>query len=339
VKPVLADVIGHRRVVSLLSSAAARGFLPPTLLFAGQSGVGKFAVARALAQVINCLEPVATDTLPLDACGRCRACDRIMRGQHVDVTVLEPDDKASIKTDVVRDVLDRVGYRPFEGRKRVVIIREADALESQAQNALLKSLEEPPPSTMFILTSAVPGMLLPTVRSRCMRLRFGRLTESEVAQVLIRQTAVSEPDARAAAALADGSVGAAMALASADLAVLRELAFQLLRVAGQTTATTLRLQAAATLASVKPKIDRTRDELGLILRMTASMLRDIELLNVGADATAVANATHRDELSELARSYPGSRARDAFATVDRALAALERNAGTKIVADWVATQI
>jgi DNA polymerase-3 subunit delta' len=181
--------------------------------------------------------------------------------------------------------------------------------------------------------------LLPTVRSRCMRLRFGRLTESEVAQVLIRQTAVSEGDARAAAALADGSVGAAMALASADLAVLRELAVQLLRVAGQTTATTLRLQAAATLASVKPKIDRTRDELGLILRMTASMLRDIELLNVGAAATAVANATHRDELSELARSYAGSRARDAFATVDRALAALERNAGTKIVADWVATQI
>jgi DNA polymerase-3 subunit delta' len=339
VKPVLADVIGHRRVVSLLSAAAARGSLPPTLLFAGQSGVGKFAVARGLAQVINCLEPISTDTLPLDACGRCRACDRIMRGQHVDVTVLEPDDKASIKTDVVRDVLDRVGYRPFEGRKRVVIIREADALESQAQNALLKSLEEPPPSTMFILTSAVPGMLLPTVRSRCMRLRFGRLTEAEVAQVLVRQAAVSERDARAAAALADGSVGAAMALASADLAVLRELAFQLLRVAGQTTATTLRLQAASTLASVKPKVDRTRDELGLILRMTASMLRDIELLNVGGDATVVANATHRDELFELARSYGGSRARDAFATVDRALAALERNAGTKIVADWVATQI
>jgi DNA polymerase-3 subunit delta' len=335
----LALVTGHRRLVSLLSSAAARGSLPPTLLFAGQSGVGKFVVARALAQVVNCLQPVTTDALPLDACGRCRACDRISRGLHVDVTVLEPDDKASIKTDVVRDVLDRVGYRPFEGRQRVVIIREADALEPQAQNALLKSLEEPPPGTMFILTTAVPGALLPTVRSRCMRIRFGRLTEDEVAQVLMRESGVSEADARVAAPLADGSAGAALALASADLAVLRELAFQLLRVAAQSSAITLRLQAATTLALVKPKVDRSRDELGLILRMAASMLRDIELLNVGGDATVVANATHRDELAALCRAYSGSRARDAFSTMDRALAALERNAGTKVVADWVATHV
>jgi DNA polymerase-3 subunit delta' len=338
VKSAFGLIAGHHRVISLLSSAAVRASLPPTLLFVGQSGIGKFVVARALAQVLNCLEPVSTDALPLDACGRCRSCDRIARGLHVDVTVLEPDDKASIKTDVVRDVLDRVGYRPFEGRKRVVIIREADALEPQAQNGLLKSLEEPPSSTMFILTTAVPGALLPTVQSRCMRMRFGRLTEAEVAEILLRE-AVPEADARLAAALADGSAGAALALASADLAVLRELAFQLLRVAGQTSATTLRLQAAATLASVKPKVDRSRDELGLILRMAASMLRDLELLNVGGDATGVANATHRDKLAELSRSYAGSRARDAFATVDRALAALERNAGTKVVADWVATQI
>jgi DNA polymerase III subunit delta' len=332
-------VTGHRRVISLLSFAAARGSLPPTLLFAGPSGVGKFVVARALAQTVNCLEPVSTDILPLDACGRCRSCDRIARGLHVDVTVLEPDDKASIKTDVVREMLDRVGYRPFEGRRRMVIIREADALETQAQNALLKSLEEPPPSTMFILTTAVPGALLPTVRSRCMRMRFGRLTEAEITEILIRESGVPDADARAAAALADGSAGAALALANADLAVLRELAFQLLRVAGRGSAVSSRLQAATTLAVVKPKVDRTREELGLILRMAASMLRDIELLNIGGEATALANATHRDELAALSRSYAGSRARDAFATVDRALAALERNAGTKVVSDWVATQI
>ena len=76
----------------------------------------------------------------------------------------------------MRDGLSSTGFRPFEGKRRVVLIREADTLEPAAQNALLKSLEEPPPGTMFILTTAVPGVLLPTVRSRCMRLRFGRLT-------------------------------------------------------------------------------------------------------------------------------------------------------------------
>jgi DNA polymerase-3 subunit delta' len=324
-------VTGHRRLISLLSSAAARGSLPPTLLFAGPSGIGKFVVAQALAQTVNCLEPVSTDALPLDACGRCRACDRIARGLHVDVNVLEPDEKASIKTDVVREMLNGVGYRPFEGARRMVIIREADTLETQAQNALLKSLEEPPPSTMFILTTAIPGALLPTVRSRCMRMQFARLTEPEVAAILVRQSDVSEADAR--------SAGAALALASADLAVLRELAFQLLRVAGHSSSTAARLQAASALAVVKPKVDRPREEVGLILRMAASMLRDIELLNVGGDDQAVANATHRDQLAALSRSYAGSRARDAFGAVERALAGLERNAGTKVVADWVATQI
>jgi DNA polymerase-3 subunit delta' len=336
---VLARIIGHRRVIALLSSATRRASLPPTLLFAGQSGVGKFVVARSLAQVINCLEPVSTDALPLDACGQCRSCDRIARGMHVDVTVLEPDDKASIKTDVVREMLDRVGYRPFEGRQRVVIIREADALELQAQNALLKSLEEPPPGTMFILTTAVPGALVPTVRSRCMAMRFGRLTVGEVAEILVRQCEMPEADAQEAAGLADGSAGSAIALASTDLAVLRELAFQLLRVAGQGGAIAMRLTAAATLATVKPKVDRSREEMALILRMAAAMLRDMELLNVGGDLAAITNMTHRDELARLSRSYTGSRARDAFGTVDRALAALERNAGTKVVADWVATQI
>lgn len=336
---MFALLTGHRRVLSLLSLAAARGSLPPTLLFAGQPGIGKFVVARAVSQAINCLEPVSTEALPLDGCGRCRSCDRIARGMHVDVDVLEPDDKASIKTDVVRDVLGRVNYRPFEGTRRVVIIREADALEPQAQNALLKSLEEPPPSTMFILTTAVPGMLLPTVRSRCMQMRFGRLTEAEVAAIVIREAGLSEPEARAAAALAGGSAGEALALASADLAVLRELAFQLLRVAAQTTAIKTRLGTARTIAVIKPAVDRPREDVALILRMAASMLRDIELLNTAGDAAAVANAAHRDELAALSPAYAGDRARDAFSAVDRALAGLERNAGTKVVADWVATHI
>ncbi|HUE85675.1 MAG TPA: hypothetical protein VMO26_06320, partial [Vicinamibacterales bacterium] len=115
--------------------------------------------------------------------------------------------------------------------------------------------------------------------------------------------------------------------------------FQLLRVAGQSGAIATRLQAASTLVVVKPKVDRPREEMGLILRIAASMLRDIELLNAGGDGATVANATHGNELARLSRSYAGSRARDAFGTVDRALAALQRNAGTKVVADWVATQI
>jgi DNA polymerase-3 subunit delta' len=334
------SIVGHQRVKALLATAVSRGSVPPTLLFAGPSGVGKTLVATATAAAVNCLSPLeAVDGLAMDACGACRACDRIARGVHVEVSRLEPDDMATIKIDAVREVLERTGFRPFEGRRRVVIIDQADALGDASQNALLKSLEEPPPSTIFILTTSVAGALLPTVRSRCMRLRFGRLTEAEVAEVLTRDHEMPAKDAKAAAALADGSVGQAMALASADLALLRELALQLLRHAAADRGIAAKLQAAVTVVSGGVKKERSREDVGLILRITASMLRDIELLNAGGSASGLANGIMADELDSLTRAYNGDRARDAFVAVDKAIAALDRNAGPKVVTEWLATQI
>ncbi len=88
---------------------------------------------------------------------------------------IEPGETGSIKVDQVREAIDRTAYRPFEGRRRVVIVDDADAMQLEAQNALLKTLEEPPSASMFVLVTSRPDVLLPTVRSRCQRLRFGRL--------------------------------------------------------------------------------------------------------------------------------------------------------------------
>lgn len=336
-----ADLIGHRRILALLARASARGTLPPTLLFVGPSGVGKWRTAETVAAVVNCLAPVrdSASDLPIDACGTCRSCDRIARGVHVDVLRLGPDDRASIKIDVVRDMLERTGFRPFEGRRRMVLVREADTLEPSAQNALLKSLEEPPPGTGFILITAVPGTLLPTVRSRCMQLAFGRLTASEVADALVRHHGYQDHDARGAAALADGSVGQALALGSTDLAVLRETALLLLQQAASDAGIAARLQAAAMLVGGPAKKERPREDVGLILRVIASMLRDLEVLNAGGDRAMLANPALADELGRMQRAYAGDRARDAFGVVDRAIVALDRNAGTKVVADWLSVQL
>jgi len=336
----LRDIVGHRRLTMLIARAIERESLPPTLLFAGPSGVGKWAVARATAQAINCLERVApAGELAVDACGRCRACDRIARGVHVDVVMLEPDDRASIKIDPVREVLSKTGYRPFEGRRRVIMIREADALQPEAQNSLLKNLEEPPPGTMFILTTAVPGVLLPTVRSRCMRLRFGRLTATEVASVLIRDHEYDETGAREAAPLADGSVGQALALIDNDLSMFRQLAMGLLQQTASRTDTQSRVQAAGALHTGNSKKERTREDVAIVLRLMASMLRDLEAINAGADRSILANPLLTSDLETLARAYSGDRARAAFGAVDRALTALERNAGIKVVTEWLAVQV
>jgi DNA polymerase-3 subunit delta' len=332
-------IIGHRRLTTLIARAIERESLPPTLLFAGPSGVGKWAVARATAQTVNCPEPVRGQDLAIDACGKCRSCDRIARGVHVDIIALEPDDRASIKIEPVRNALRDIGYRPFEGRLRVVLIRDADTLEAAAQNSLLKSLEEPPPGTMFILTTAVPGVLLPTVRSRCMRLRFGRLTSAEVTTVLTRDHEYSEADAREAAPLADGSIGQALALIDSDLEIFRELAMGLLQQTAGRADTQSRVQAASALHTGGSKKERTREDVAIVLRLMASMLRDLEAINAGADRAVLANPLLTGDLEALARSYAGDRARAAFGAVDRALTALERNAGIKVVTEWLAVQV
>ena len=345
---IFRDIIGHRRLTALIARAIARESLPPTLLFAGPSGIGKWAVARATAQAVNCLNLMTPHTrqgsggeaggdLAVDACGTCRSCDRIARGMHVDVPMLEPDDRASIKVDPVREMLSTISYRPFEGRRRVVLIREADTLEPHAQNSLLKSLEEPPPGTMFILTTAVPGLLLPTVRSRCMRLRFGRLTAADVAAGLTRDHDYSDEEAREAAPLADGSLGQALALIDNDLSTFRDLAMGLLRNSAQRADAQSRVQAAAPLHTGKK--ERPREDVAIILRLMASMLRDLEAINAGADRAVLANPQITGDLEGLARAYSGDRARTAFGAVDRALMALERNAGMKVVTEWLAVQV
>jgi DNA polymerase-3 subunit delta' len=93
--PTFSGIVGHRRLTALLSQAIQRDTLPPTLLFSGPAGIGKFVVAKAVASAVNCLDPRLDGELPVDACGTCRSCDRIARDVHVDVLMLQPDEKAT----------------------------------------------------------------------------------------------------------------------------------------------------------------------------------------------------------------------------------------------------
>jgi DNA polymerase III subunit delta' len=344
-------ITGHRPQLELLARATARGTLPPSLIFGGLEGVGKRLAATALAQVLNCERPVEYVITPADsgapapsgehaaaghdACGACAACKRIARGVHADILVIEPGDSGSIKIDQVRDAIDRTAYRPFEGKRRVVIVDEADALMPEAQNALLKTLEEPPPASVFVLITSRPDVLLPTVRSRCQRLRFGPLTAGEVADVLIRAHRVTAEDAQAAAAAADGSVGRALAASADDADEARDAAAELLRVVASSADPRRRLEGAKALAAG----GADRDDLSRRLLALSSLIRDLGLLISRADDRALANADLRADFQALLRWFDADRTIQAFATVDQALAALERNASPKIVADWVALNV
>lgn len=331
---------GHRNLIRLIARAAIRGELPPSLVFDGPRGVGKRSAAVSLAQLFNCANPVTTDPEHgVDACGECAACRRIGRGVHADVLVVEPGESGSIKVDQARQVVERSAYRPFEGRRRVVVLDDADAMEVAAQNALLKTLEEPPAASTFVLVTSRPDILLPTVRSRCQRLRFGRLTPGEVAGVLIRDFGFAEPAAHVAASVAGGSVGMALECDTDSYTEAREKAVAALRLVAVRPANPRGRLSAAKLLGGDRGEKAGRDDLGRRLRVLSSMLRDLGLLGARADERAIANADERESLTTLLPAFDASRTVHAFSAVDRALSALDRNASPRIVADWLAFQI
>lgn len=336
------SIIGHRKLIALLSRSIARQSLPPSLIFAGPSGVGKRMAAVAVAQALNCLAPVSTgtpDAPDVDACGTCAACTRIARGVHPDVLFLEPNDKGNIKIDAVREAVQRAGFRPFEGRRRVTIIESADGLETAAQNSLLKILEEPPASSVFILVTALPDTLLITVRSRCPLLRFRALSTDDVVAAL-QQKGLDERQARRAALLGDGSIGAALAQAEADDddQDVRDVAVRVLMQAASSDDGRRRLESAKELVAKSSSSISERDQLGIYLRAMSSLLRDVELMSSGGDAAALANRDLQSALDRLS-AFGGARGRQAFMAVDRALAAIDRYANAKLVADWLVLQL
>ena len=330
------SITGHVHLLALMGSAASRGTLPPSLIFAGPEGVGKRMAALALAQLMNCLSLDQTDGQ--DACGSCASCKRIARGVHADVLMVEPAETGTIKIDQIRDAIERAAYRPFEGRRRVVIIDDADALNAEAQNALLKTLEEPPAASTFVLVTSRPDVLLPTVLSRCQRLRFGRLSPAEVADVLIRHHQYVEGDAHAAASLSDGSIGRALDGATDEFVDAREAAASLLESVATSSDPRRRLGGAKALSGTT-RGGSDREELARRLYALSSIIRDLGALLSRADERCLANADLRPLLERLVRSFDSERALRAFSAVDRALAALDRNASPKIVADWLAFQI
>ena len=336
------EIAGHRSVITRISRAVARDSLPPSVMLTGPRGVGKRLVADAIAEALNCAAPRRDESgLAVDGCGSCSACRRIPRGVYPDVLAIEPGEGGSIVIDQVRAAIEQVGYRPFEGRRRVIIVDDADLLVPQAQNALLKTLEEPPPRSQFVLVTGRPDMLLETVRSRCPRLRLGQLGAGEIAGVLTRRRGIDERRVRPAAAAAGGSVGRALQIASREQEETRDAAVGLLRSVSAARDARARLGGARDFTAGRgakraPAADRR--ELRERLRALESLLRDVAVVSTGA-AAPLANADLEGSLRELAATWGGARGPRAFAAVDEAIAAVDRNASPKVVADWVACRL
>jgi len=205
-----ADVVGQEHVVRTLSNAVERGKVHHAYLFVGSRGTGKTSMAKILAACLNC-EAAGTageaGGRTIEPCGECESCVSIASATSLDV--IEMDAASNNSVDDIRDLREKVGYAPVAGRYKVYILDEAHMLSSQAWNAFLKTLEEPPPHTIFVLATTEAQKVLPTVVDRCHRFDFGRPSVEQIGRVLRRvadEEAIDVPDA-ALALLARAATG------------------------------------------------------------------------------------------------------------------------------------
>src|SRR3954464_12470122 len=223
-------IIGHDDVVDRFRRTLATGRLASTYLFVGPPGVGKRRFAIELAHSLLCTE---NDEATLEPCGRCESCRMFEAGNHPDLEVLKlPPDKSTLPIELFigdlahrnrEGLCQRIGLRPFFGRRKVAIIDDADYFGIASANCLLKTLEEPPPSALLILIGTSPSRQLPTIRSRSQVVRFRALDVDTVANILVESGAVADRKlAMRAAELSEGSVERARQLADPALWSFRD---------------------------------------------------------------------------------------------------------------------
>jgi len=276
-------ILGHARAGEFLRTAVANDRLAHALVFAGPDGVGKRSVALALAAWQQCAAPS-----PSDACGDCAPCRQIAAGSHPDVQLVAvATGKKEIGVDRMRDLKRFMQLQPLCGKAKVAIIDNAHMLTVAAQNALLKTLEEPPSRSLLILVANNPDALLPTVRSRCQRLHFFALDTDSVVGILVAH-GIDAAAAREVAALAEGSPGRALALSTTLTGAGREHLRQQLATLGRARYVDV-MQLAG-------EMGQPEAEVGVKLEMLLSLYRDDAMR-----ALAASRAVAEDSLGAILR--------------------------------------
>jgi DNA polymerase-3 subunit delta' len=291
-------VVGQDDVVRMLSAAARGERLAHAYLFAGPAHVGKTLTALQFAQALNC----TGDEPP---CGRCRQCERIASGNHADVEIVgvggmcddatdnhATDNSRDIRVCQVRRTERVISRAPFEGRYRVIIIDPADKMRDVSQNAILKTLEEPPANVVIILVTDREEMLLPTIRSRARRIEFTGVARGVIEQTLRTRWDAEPPHAAELAGLSGGRIGWAILALRNEETLTRHRA-QIDR--AQELAGAPLAERFAFASEIGGKYTKDREGVQATLAAWQDWWRDLLVVAAGREQ----EATHRDRLDSL----------------------------------------
>lgn len=285
------QLFGQDEATRRLASLAASDRVPHALLFVGQQSVGKLTAARILGQVLLCS---SEDRTPGTACGVCPSCVKFEGGNHGDHHEISTDDR-NIKIAAIREATRQLSLRPVEGRRKILLIDDAEKMMWQAQNALLKTLEEPPGAAHIILVTSRLRAILPTVVSRCQRIAFKPIPARRVAAMVAEARGVDEAQAMLLASLASGSVGRAIALDPTEVLEQRDRIAALDRALEPRTA-----KGALDALALASELGAKRDDVLASLELLLTWLHDQMILAARTPDRDIANLDRADELAALA---------------------------------------
>jgi DNA polymerase III subunit delta' len=318
-------ITGHEWAVNALRAALEHSRTGHAYLFVGPAQVGKTTLALTFAQALNCTEH-QPERRP---CGRCRACTLIQGRRHPDVIIVTGErsgrGKATIKIDQIRELQHQLSLTATEARYKVALLRGFEGANVNSANAFLKTLEEPPPNVVLLLTATEADMLLPTVLSRCRIIALRPLAAPVIAKALQERWSVGQDEARLLSRLADGRLGWALQ-AAREPEVLEGRRVHLDR-----------LVAALTLPRVgrfelAEELSADPETLPEVLRVWLTWWRDVMLLAAAdGQSEAVTNIDRREELDALASRWHGRRAVESLRQTEQALWQLAHNANTRLV--------
>lgn len=325
------NLLGHNWAVDMLRRHIATDETRHAYLFAGPLGLGRRSLALAFARALNCTNPPA----PGEFCGQCRDCKGIEAKKHPDLSIIEPtikapDDKSAlipaqygeIRISQIRDLQRMINLKPYQGRYRVVVGERFNQANSEASNAFLKTLEEPPAHAVLLLTTDNPESLLPTIVSRCEVLRLRPLPIEEVQREL-ENRGVENSRAELIAHISGGRPGYAFRLAE-DKSLL-EFRWQRLDDL-QKLLSASRVDKFA----YAEKLAKDKDAMRQTLLVWESFWRDVFLSASKADSP-LANVDRAEEIASLANQLELAAARQRVRETERALQQMERNVNARLL--------